>query len=169
MQTTPNLGMVIPSSDNDPFDEMAFVNALLKVDAAALLAYAEFASEVDIHLGTAAAQIDIVTAPAVVLDGTTSIIVQFFSPYSNCAAGQIFWVHAWDGATDLGRLAVVYGAQGGSSNPGAHGWRRYTPTAGSHTYKIRGFANSNGLTGGVGAYVGGAGQMVPGFIRVMRG
>lgn len=32
MQTTPNLGMTIPSSDQDPFDELVFVTALIVVD-----------------------------------------------------------------------------------------------------------------------------------------
>lgn len=32
MQTTPNLGMTIPSGDNDPFDELAYSNALVVVD-----------------------------------------------------------------------------------------------------------------------------------------
>jgi hypothetical protein len=32
MQTTPNLGMTIPSGDGDPFDEMAFSNALVVID-----------------------------------------------------------------------------------------------------------------------------------------
>jgi hypothetical protein len=32
MQTTPNLGLVIPSGDGDPFDEIPFVNALTTID-----------------------------------------------------------------------------------------------------------------------------------------
>lgn len=32
MQTTPNLGLVLPSGDGDPFDELPFSTALVKVD-----------------------------------------------------------------------------------------------------------------------------------------
>jgi hypothetical protein len=69
-----------------------------------------------------------------------------------------------DATTDLGRLTSFVGAV--SSSGTVHLVRRLTPTAASHTYKIRGWSSSG--TAVVHAGAGGAGTVMPGFIRVVQ-
>jgi len=115
-------------------------------------------------------------APAtanLIIEGTTRtydgspVLVTFnchvVSTTTNNAAQLIF--NLWDGATDLGNIAMAYNSTGIMNMP-VHVARRITPTAGSHNYRIAAHAP---VAGGI-AYggTGGTGAWNPMFIRVTR-
>jgi hypothetical protein len=120
------------------------------------VAYVEFTADVTIAGVAEATPTDIVSAGAITYVANP-IIVEFFSPRVLVNTGG---VSLWDG-TDLGRL----GRSAGSAliDGPFYAWRRFTPTAASHTYKVRGWGN---FTAEAGAW--GVGTDGPGFIRITQ-
>jgi hypothetical protein len=93
------------------------------------------------------------------------IMVEFFAPAANSGSSDFIKLALWDGATDLGHIARV----GGGGNMPVRVGRRLTPTAASHNYlvKLEGGSAGSGI-GQVMASTGGAGNLLPGYIRVMQ-
>jgi hypothetical protein len=127
-------------------------------------AYTEFTSTVSVTATTEAGATTIVTAPAVTLDGSTIVMVEFFSPAVAPAAGAGNFVQMvlFDG-TSIGIAGTVSPSSG--SIPVVIR-RRLTPSAGAHTYSMRGYVNAGTATA-VGG-IGGGGAALPGFIRVTK-
>jgi hypothetical protein len=129
------------------------------------LAYVEFTSNVTVSSTTEATPTDVVSAGAVTY-AAARIRVDF------CAAGVLMGgsngalsLTLWDGSTDLGRIGSwQQEAASGQVNIPTMLSRFLTPSAGSHTYKIRGFSTNSSATILVGA--GGTGVRMPGWIRV---
>lgn len=132
------------------------------------LAYAEITAAVTVSAVAEAAPNDVVSSGAVTYDGTR-ICIEFYSPEVTVAgtAGSFTILNLWDDVTELGRIAVLAHASGTQPMQVATYAQRYlTPTAGSHTYKIRAWrVNANGT---VGAGDGTAGNDHPAFIRVVQ-
>lgn len=131
-------------------------------------AYTEFTANVSLTGHTAATATTIVTASAFTFDGSVSLI-EFFCPYqyNNTAQGENVFQLYQDGS-DIGQLGVADLA----STTGLQGYalrlsRRMTPSAGSHTYSIRGYTSGTS-TGTAAAGVGGAGVSLPGYIRITK-
>lgn len=129
------------------------------------IAYVEFTNSV--ALTTAVA--DVVSSGAISY-AATPIWIEFFAPrviFPNGAAG-IIHLELWDGATELGRLGEIGFNAWGSGNlqpvTNTYAARKLTPTAASHTYKVR--AKMSASTGTIAAGAGGAGVLLPGYIRV---
>jgi hypothetical protein len=122
------------------------------------VAYVEFTADVT-STAVEATATDIVSSGALTYVANPIIIefftVEAFSPVTGA-------INLWDASTDLGRLTNA-GAWG--TGP-LHLVKRLTPTAASHTYKIRCWSASGTITVRAGA--GGAGVKMPGFIRVMQ-
>jgi hypothetical protein len=112
---------------------------------------------------------DDVMAGAALTYAATPIVIEFYAPAyqtPSTAAGHNCNITLWDGATDLGLIAKVVGPGNsvGTTQTPIYVVRKLTPTAGSHTYKIRAyFANTAG-TFNFGA--GGVGNFLPGFLRI---
>jgi hypothetical protein len=125
------------------------------------VAYVEFTANVGITNGvhTEIAPVDIVSSGALTYVANP-ILIEFWCP--GYVAGGTGALNLWDGATDLGRLNDNVNVQ---MYP-YKAVRRLTPTAASHTYKLRGWAN--GGNGTVVAGAGGAGVLMPGFIRILQ-
>ena len=73
----------------------------------------------------------------------------------------------WDDTTDLGRIAHIANPAAGSLGLPLYGIRELTPTAATHTFRIRAWrVTANGtVTAGAG---GVDPAYVPGFIRITR-
>lgn len=102
------------------------------------LAHVEITADVAVS-GSEAAPNDVVSAGAIVFTGEP-VRVEFSCSQAVTAvtAGSIVGVSLWDDATDLGRMGIVGDANGTESVRAAiHRVRQFTPTAASHTYKIR--------------------------------
>jgi hypothetical protein len=136
------------------------------------LAYAEKTSDTSITATSEATADTVVTAGAVVLDGSTKIIVEFSSPtiQSPGAAGSrgtfIVLYAAKDGAAaaSLGRLDVVFNATAAQISIGKLSRRIYTPTVGSYVFSIRSYVTAG--TGTVEGGTGVSGGTMPAYIRV---
>ena len=134
------------------------------------LSYTEFTAAVAVAV-TGAPGVTIVTAPALTFDGTTAVLVEFFSPAfaTSGNANQALSADLYDGGTTLGRIAIVSNcATPTSVQTPVRAGRRLTPAAGSHTFIVyarNAVAGTSQVYGGP----GGAGPLlVPGYIRVAR-
>ena len=134
--------------------------------------YAQITSPVNIVGTSEAAATTIVTGNAVTYDGSTIVMVEcFFEYFQQPGADTNSALYLYDGASSIGRIALQTGpnATGYSGSlrfPGVGGRRRITPSAGAHTYSIRGMVPAG--TGVVSAGAGGNGNGAPGFIRITK-
>lgn len=128
------------------------------------LAYVEFTSSVSVTTAsTEGSPLDVVSSGTLTYVATP-IVIEFFAPglSVNTASSGGLGLNLWDGSTDLGRLINT----NTQSNNSVTLQRRLTPTAASHTYKIRASAAVN--TQQVIAGAGGVATFMPGFIRVTQ-
>lgn len=133
------------------------------------LAYNEYTSDVTVTATTEATANTVVTASAVTFDGATQAIIEFFTPWADQPATPAtlkFWLY--DGSSSIGQTGMYASssANGGTTSLYLPVYlsRRLTPSAASHTYSIRASVTSG--TGTVHGGAGGAGVLVPGFIRI---
>jgi hypothetical protein len=109
------------------------------------LAYNTQPSTVNITATTAASAQQIVAASPITFDGATSVWLEFYCSYAFCPSTTIaLTITLWDGSTDLGNMAGLFGLTGTVVTAR----RRLTPSAGSHTYSIRAYVGAAG-TGGL--------------------
>jgi hypothetical protein len=133
------------------------------------IAYQEFTASVIVSSTSEAAPNDVVSSGSIVFDGSTTVVIEFFSPLvqPGAAAGSTLICSLWDSTTDLGRMS--YSLNPSATNPASGPvscQRRLIPTATTHIYKIRAFAA--GANGTIFAGAGGATVFLPGFIRITR-
>lgn len=133
------------------------------------LAYVEFTSPVAVS-GTSetVSPNDVVSAGAVTFDGTACWF-EFWCPYvtPNSTTSADVFAAFYDGTTSQGKAILV---ENGTS-PGVAmcpGWmrRKLVPSAGSHTFKVSAWEASG--AGSIGAGLGGAGNYLPGYIRITK-
>ncbi len=128
------------------------------------ITYKERTTSLSVTATTEGAAQDFITCDAATFDGG-AVVVDFYCPSAQAGSGAMLDVLLQEGSTVLGYLAEV---GGGSStrNVTMRGSFRFTPTAGSHTYKVTAFRQvANGtLQGGV----GGAGAFMPAFVRITK-
>ena len=100
----------------------------------------------------------IITCGAHTFDGSP-VMVEFFCP--TCGPTAAVGISLFEGSTQITNLYVQVGGNGPAT-----GRYRFTPSAGSHTYKVTGYVNSGsaGLTAGN----GGTGAVGPMFIRFTK-
>jgi hypothetical protein len=134
------------------------------------VAYVEFAATVTASAGvnTEAAPLDVVSSGAVTYIAAPTL-VEFYCPiskFTSTAGAVLGGISLWDSATDLGRLLTQSGTSETNSGE-VYAARRFTPTAASHTYKVRIWAGT-GASAVVSAGAGGVGVTLPGYIRVLQ-
>lgn len=109
----------------------------------------------------------VVTANAVTYDGSTIIVIEFFSPTVRPATGggQIdLWI--FDGSSSIGKIGSFVSPAAAADNKPCHVVRRLTPSAAAHTYSIRATVDTgSGLVAGA---AGGAATNFPAFIRQFK-
>jgi hypothetical protein len=133
------------------------------------LLYAQFTAVVNVTATAQASAQAIVTAPATTFDGAP-VMLEFHAPRvtpPSAAAGQLI-LNLWDGSTDLGYLGQVMTPAAGELRVPVTAGRRFSPSAGSHTYSVRAW-----LVGGTAGIVqGGPGDVAanfqPGYLRATR-
>lgn len=133
------------------------------------LDYAEITSDVTIS-ATGTPGTDVISLPARVYDGSTTVMIEFFTPRLTCGASNFSEVilELFDGST-LVTARIGNARSDGDGN--ADFWptycvRRLTPSAGSHTYNIKGWRSvSDGV---VVARDGSNTQFSPAFMRAVR-
>jgi len=129
------------------------------------LAYAEITASVAVTATSEAGAQTVVTAPAITVDGATSILIEFSAMQLAPPSGQQLYLFLFDGSTSLGILTIAVPGSVAAGWPGRVA-RRLTPSAGTHTYSIR--ASTSGGTANVIAGAGGVGVFVPAFVRISQ-
>lgn len=133
------------------------------------LDYVPFTAPVSITATTEAGANTVVTGSSIAYDGSTVVLIEFYAPFGvtqPTAAAQLF-VDLWDGATDLGHLALLRTPTSATGfDAPIYVARRLTPSNASHSYVIKAWTSSG--TGSVNAGVGGVAATLPGFIRITR-
>jgi hypothetical protein len=132
------------------------------------IAYAQITATVNIASTTDATGTLVIAPGAIVFDGG-AVIMEFFAPFVQApgAAAAYIIISLFEGATQIGRLGIVQNPAAVAFAMPFNARRRFTPTAGSHTYTVTGHASQS--TGGqVGAGAGGTGAHVPAFVRFTR-
>jgi hypothetical protein len=127
--------------------------------------YVQVTSNASITATTGATASTIVTGSAVTYDGSTTVLIQFVCGLGEPPSGQSMYAVLYDGSTQLGYIARAT-SPGSSARWPIGGAMRLTPSAGSHTYSIRGFVDSG--TGNFYAGSGAAATQPPMFIRITK-
>ena len=129
--------------------------------------YVEKTSDTSITATSAATANTIVTGNAVTYDGSTPVIIEFFTPAINTepTGGSLCFVVLYDG-TGIGTLAIQRTPASANDDKAAYVRRRLTPSAASHTYSIRAYVSAG--TSNVSAGAGGVGVTMPAFIRITK-
>jgi len=129
------------------------------------IVYVEFTTSVTVTATVESTPTDVISSGAITY-AATPIEITFGSssvlPAGSATASVV--LHLWDGATEIGRIAHVQGSGNATTRTPVYATVRLTPTAGSHTYKIR--AHQAGGNGTVEAGTGGVGNVLPGYIRI---
>lgn len=131
--------------------------------------YVEFTSNVNVTATTEATANSIVTGSSVAFDGSTAYLIEFFAPGArpdNGAVSRILNLYLYEDGASIGRIAFMTDAASGNNIAPLLGFRRRTPSAGSHTYSVRAAVDAG--TGVVAAGAGGSTATVPGFIRIAK-
>jgi len=129
------------------------------------LAYAQITAAVSITSTAEATGTDIVAAPAVTADGSTALLIEFFTPIAAPAAiaNESMAINIYENGANVGRIALVTTPTAAQMTTAIYGRLRRTPAAGSRTYKAGGWrVAGNGIVGGA------VGPYLPTFIRVSR-
>lgn len=132
-------------------------------------AHKEFTGYVTISATTEATATTIVTAPAVTFDGATAVLIEFYAMdfLSNAhASGNAVFLALYEDGASIGQIGVLSISANANLQVPVRVARKKTPSAGSHTYSIRGYrTNADGIAV---AGSGGSGDEMPGFIRITR-
>lgn len=132
--------------------------------------YAEITSDASITATAEGSADNVVSGNSVTYDGSTVVVIEFFSPRVIPATGTVgrgvFFV-LYDGASSIGLFgAVRTPATGTAHNAPVRLARRLTPSAAAHTYHIKAFVDAG--TGTVTANTGGSGAYMPAYIRITK-
>lgn len=130
------------------------------------LAYVEFTADVSISATTEETANQIVSAGALVFDGSTRAKIEWWAPQVVTVSSVNTQVYLYDvtpsSTASIGLISRFLDDSASRSQP--YGVRLMTPAAGTHTYSVRGTTGSGAAT--IGAGTGGAGVSLPGWIRV---
>jgi len=128
------------------------------------LAYAQITAPVAVSATTEATATPIVTAPSINGDGSTPIAIEFFAPYSaqNTTAQEMYLVLYDTGAT----IGILVHARFPYVGPPFYASQRLIPSVGAHVFSIRAFVAGSGGSPAINAGPGGAGQLLPAYIRI---
>lgn len=131
------------------------------------IAYQEFTANTGIGATTEGTATTIVTAPAVECDGKP-ILIEFFCGriVTGTNTLQLVLYDSVDGAA-AASIGLIGQKLAAGEELGCNVSRRLVPAPGKHTFSIRGFVDA-GITGNANASTGGAGKLVPGYIRITR-
>jgi hypothetical protein len=126
------------------------------------VAYTEFTSNVSVTATSSASPNDVVSSGAITYANVPHLI-EFYSPQAAAQTAQSLAIMLWDDTTDLGIIGAV-GSAATNVATSVFLARRLTPTAASHTYRIRAYGTSG--THVISAGVGGTAVPMPGSLRI---
>ena len=136
------------------------------------IGYDQITASVTITSTTEAAGTTVIAAAAHTFDGAP-VIATFYSSVVTVqgnAAGDFVAVSLFEGVTQIGEFGTTEtpAAGAGSMQQSMTAMVRFTPTAGAHTYTVTAFKNRAGAACSVLAGSGGAGGVLPCFLRFTK-
>lgn len=127
------------------------------------LDYVEYVGDRSITATSAATANDVVVGNAVAYDGVTKVYIEFFARFAAPGSTTAYLiVNLWDGNTDLGRIDQMQVNAIANGGP-LYGAVQFTPSAGSHTYKVKAWMSA-AATGNI--YGNATDPGVPIFMRI---
>lgn len=141
----------------------------IEVEARKESDYVEVNASVTISATTAASATTIITGTTFTPDGNTKYKIEFGIEdvtLTGNAAGNACIFHLYDGATNLGRVAVLSSAGTTTLDAPVVNSREFTPSNASHTFSIRAHRTNANCTAVAG--VGGADVAFPIWLRTTR-
>ena len=149
---------------------MPYINAGVASPPGFEIKYTQITAPVNITDTSEATATALISPGAVTFDGG-AVIVEFFGIITcdTAAATDVITVTLFEGATQITRLGSIKSVVAATPNVLAEymGFR-FTPTAGSHTYKVCAFATSTTGTPAITAGAGGTGGNPPAFVRFTK-
>lgn len=132
------------------------------------VSYTEFTSPVSVTATVVASSDTVVTAPALTGDGSQAYLIEFFASVAQPSnvAGRFMVAHLFDGSNEAGSLCQLTTPANAFMQAEMYGAVKITPSAAAHTYSIR--AHVSAGTGTISAGTGGAGNIVPGYVRISK-
>jgi len=134
------------------------------------LDYAQITSAASITNTSEGTADTVITGNAVSYDGSTAIVVEFFTSRINMPStggpGRSLVVVLLEGATVLGRLLTLNNPTTSSFITSGKAEYRYTPASGSRTHTVKAYVS--GDSGSIDAGSGGSGGTMPAFLRIIR-
>ena len=138
----------------------------IEVEARKETDYVEVTSSVTISATSAATANTIITGTAFTPSGSDKYRFEFGIEEVALTVVSSVIFHLYEGATNLGRLAVVTNPAAAAMSVPVYGAREFTPTNVSHTYSIRAHRVTANATATAGA--GGADVAFPIWFRTTR-
>jgi hypothetical protein len=132
------------------------------------LDYAQITSDVACTATTEAGANTIITGAAKTYDGSTIITLEFFWPaWTTSTTNTVAFLTIFQDGSVFGRIWDSFGFTSAADMGGTVIARRFTPSAGSHTYSIRGHSQA-AQTFTVKAGAGGAATLFPAYLRTVQ-
>jgi hypothetical protein len=130
--------------------------------------YVEITSAASITATAEASANTVVTASAITFDGSTAVIIEFFSDAGAVqgTASAFLTGYLYDGSSSIGILWQLRTVANTSHVAPIFVRRRITPSAAAHTYSIR--ATTTSGTSTVNAGAAGTGNHQPAYIRITK-
>jgi hypothetical protein len=136
--------------------------ALVEID------YVQITSDVACTATTEAGANTIVTGNAITYSGSQIVVLEFFWPaWTTSTTNTVAFVSIFQDGSILGRIWDSFGFTSSADMGGTVISRRFTPSAGSHTYSIRGHSQA-AQTFTVKAGAGGAATLFPAYVRLVQ-
>ncbi len=134
------------------------------------IGYDQATTNITISATSSGSPTTIVQGSAYTFDGAP-VLVEFFCGSLQLGANDLCIISLYEGSTELCRFLDIRSGGGTTGiNPAipVYGSMRFTPTAGSHTYKAAGFRSANNANTNAGSGSGGAGTYPPTFLRFTK-
>jgi hypothetical protein len=131
------------------------------------IGYDQIIASVNVTATSEAAGNLCIQCSAYTFDGSP-VLLQVFSPYFYVNNTNTIILNLFEGATNLGRIALMQtiSGNGGGDSQALFCQYRFSPSAGSHTYKLTAFVNGNNGTFGAGP--GGGTNNMPAYARFVK-
>lgn len=152
---------VVTTPGGTPASKRCTIANLSKVLPGHEFDYVEFTANVSITATTEGTAQTVLTSNAITFDGSTIVMIEHWE-YAAVKGTATIYIVLLEDSTVLG---MTYTGAATVTGP-IHMLRRRTPGSGSHTYYVKAYVD--GGTGVAGAGAGGAGNGLPGFLRVYK-
>ena len=130
-----------------------------------LISYDQITADVNITHTTEGTADTVITGSSGTYNGADPVLIQFFAPsWTTAVNNTALHIVLLEGSTVLGEIADDFSGGAGAFRQ-IDGFYRFTPTAGSHAYKIAAYG-TNLSTTKIKANSGGAGTFLPAFLRI---